>query len=164
MLLILGPIYDDASKLDFHRFSAHYFGGGNEEVEILIKCLGDSGKRINEGLKPVKASRTLDTLLRAWEIQEINRKLRKDLATAIADVVASGKWKIEDTKKEGCLQKAMASLKNGKFSNLSNNVYIKIRDIERADKTKLWIKRGLLVFFSHLGFLGTFNYTLSDIN
>jgi HEAT repeat protein len=85
---ILNPIYYDVSWYAKLRLYAHLVGAGKDNVEILLRWLGEPKNNYPNAIGHSEAKRTLEIFAVIWEETEAFPRLRSDLAKQIA-VVAS---------------------------------------------------------------------------
>lgn len=96
----LDPIYQDVSRTYEYRFLAHLIGAGKEEVETLLRWIGQPGDNYPkvEELSQEEARNTLEAFETAWGSTEMYPEVRNDLARQIAVVARArkGGWTRND--------------------------------------------------------------------
>lgn len=95
---ILSPMYCACNIQKELRFLAHLTGGGKEDVEILLKWLGEPEKNKPQKLDHDLAIKTLKIFSEVWEASKAYKKLNEDLAQQIATVISMKdiRWTPED--------------------------------------------------------------------
>jgi len=163
---ILNTIYKTPSKTVELRFLAHFIGGGNDEIEIALKWLGEPennypkiltyketflksiiGKHYPGELTYSKAKKTLHIFNVIWESTGDFPYLRSDLTNQIMVLVAKKKqqWKQEDLL---LLEKSAKSLKlayaseSADVEKIIDLVEKRIRNSQKIEliKNRFWQK------------------------
>ncbi|MBK8182732.1 MAG: HEAT repeat domain-containing protein [Candidatus Competibacteraceae bacterium] len=95
---ILPIVYDDSSRTVEIRFWAHFLGGGDPAIEIILAWLAEPITRPTTaiGQDHDLAVKTLHVFEQAWPLSEPFPKLRHDLERQIAAVAKTGQWKTDD--------------------------------------------------------------------
>ncbi len=96
----LEPVYQDASRAYEYRFLAYLIGAGQEDVETLLKWIGQPGENQPnpEDLTQEEARQTLETFEAAWASTQSFPQVREDLARQIAAVASArqDEWTPQD--------------------------------------------------------------------
>jgi hypothetical protein len=98
ILSVVSGTYLHADLIGELRLLAHFLGGGEEDVELLLAWLGRPAVR-PAGAAVSDRDQTLAilrTFLKAWDLSAPFPDLRMDLARQIAQVVNSRDWEVQD--------------------------------------------------------------------
>jgi hypothetical protein len=126
VLLILASTYKHPADINELRLLAHQVADGNEESEILISWLGNSGKKTASKEDIENSPQTLKALMNSWEITKSNKEMTDDLILAIAEVSKNGNWTKDDLT---ILKKAQDGLKSNGFTDQAEIVNLKISEL-----------------------------------
>ena len=106
------------------RFLAHFVGGGNQDVKILMQWLGKP-KTQPQNLTYQQGKKVMELFEQAWKVDKELPDLRIELAAQIAEVAREVSWKPQDI---GLLTKHYNNLKNsyGIEANAVNSVILNL--------------------------------------
>jgi hypothetical protein len=108
---ILNPLYDCrrnssvanlfsafSSSFSPPRFLAHFLGGGEPEIEILLKWIGEPENNRPKTISYDEAKKTLTVFDKAWESTAPFPKIRADLAKQMAVIIRQRRvaWQSDD--------------------------------------------------------------------
>lgn len=130
IVYILDPIYKRSAFSSEYRFLVHLLGGGNRQIETLLKWLGEPKENYPQNFTKKEAIETLTAFKNFWDSVESFNKLRSDLVRQIAFVIGKleDKWqkedvslletmaeKLKDTIYADSLKKIISSIKNRNY-------------------------------------------------
>lgn len=95
---ILPIVYGDSSRTGEIRFWAHFLGGGDPAIEIILAWLAEPITRPTAAVAQDHdlAVKTLHVFEQAWPLIKPFSKLGRDLEAQIATVAQKGHWKTDD--------------------------------------------------------------------
>jgi hypothetical protein len=95
IIQVLNPTYKYASNSAEIRFMAHYLGGGDQEIEIIMQWLGKPRSQPKR-LTHAQGVKVLKVFEKAWKPSESLPFLREDLEKQIAVVSNKVSWQPQD--------------------------------------------------------------------
>ncbi|HEY9859092.1 MAG TPA: HEAT repeat domain-containing protein, partial [Candidatus Obscuribacterales bacterium] len=107
IIQVLNPTYKYASNSAEIRFMAHYLGGGDQEIEIIMQWIGRPQSQPKR-LTHAQGAKVLKVFEKAWKPSESLPFLREDLEKQIAVVSNKVSWQLQDI---ALLQRSYNNLK-----------------------------------------------------
>ena len=96
---LLASLYDDVSRGPEIRFLAHYLGGGDQNVGVLLHWLGEytEGPTDVGDLDVDGGRRALQVFREAWPTTTNTPRVRRDLVAKLQSIVVATSWTERDT-------------------------------------------------------------------
>ncbi|KST66441.1 HEAT repeat domain-containing protein [Mastigocoleus testarum] len=124
---ILNAVHYYPSEINRLRFLAHFIGGGEQDVETLMKWIGKPKVKTTPNDLTVAQGRKIMKLFeRSWKLCDSLPDLQRELARQIARVSKKVSWEAWDI---NLLQRHHKNLKDGR-SHYADTVHSVINDLE----------------------------------